>query len=73
MKLGDDYKPRKDSKLTGHQSIAELWILSKFNRAVIETNKNLDQFNFMQATMSVYQFWLYELCDVYLVTSFSVY
>jgi valyl-tRNA synthetase len=71
MKLGDNYVPRSDLNLTGKESIADLWILSKLNKAISETNKNLDQMNFMQATSAVYQFWLYELCDVYLVIHFK--
>lgn len=68
LKLGDDYTPRNELTLTGRESTADLWILSKLNKAIKETNKNLDQMNFMAATTSVHQFWLYELCDVYLVS-----
>ncbi|KAJ3057123.1 hypothetical protein HK097_000051 [Rhizophlyctis rosea] len=69
MKLGDGYKPLAEIKLTGNESLADKWILSKLNSAVRDTNKYLDQMNFMQATSSVYQFWLTELCDVYLEIS----
>ena len=31
-------------------------------------NKYLTERNFMAATTSVYNFWLYELCDVYIVS-----
>lgn len=37
------------------------------NLAVAEINKQLAERNFMAATMSAYNFWLYELCDVYIV------
>ncbi|KAJ3293623.1 hypothetical protein HK104_004319 [Borealophlyctis nickersoniae] len=66
MKLGDDYKPSPETKLTGTESLADLWIIAKLNKASRETNKYLEQLNFMQATSTVYQFWLTELCDVYL-------
>lgn len=69
MKLGNYYKPRADIALTGKESLADKWILSKLNQCIRKTNENLDQFNFMQATTSLYQFWLYELCDVYLETT----
>ena len=36
------------------------------NEAIKETNLNLEQMNFMQATSAVYQFWWSELCDVFL-------
>ncbi|KAG0173418.1 AP-1 adaptor complex sigma subunit Aps1 [Apophysomyces sp. BC1034] len=66
MKLGDDFKPNADGNLTGEESLADKWILHKLNIAAIETNKGLAERNFMGATNAVYQFWLYELCDVYI-------
>ncbi|KAI8820771.1 tRNA synthetases class I-domain-containing protein [Fimicolochytrium jonesii] len=69
MKLGADYKPRKDVALTGKESLADRWILAKLNQCIRKTNENLAQYNFMQATNALYQFWLYELCDVYLETT----
>ena len=33
-------------------------------------NKQLGERNFMAATNAVYNFWLYELCDVYIVGHF---
>ena len=52
--------------MTGNESVADLWILHKLNAAIKETNLNLEQMNFMQATNAVYQFWWSELCDVFL-------
>lgn len=66
MKLGDDYKPRNDINLTGNESLADRWILAKLNNAAIEVNKQLEAMNFMAATTAIYNFLLYELCDVYL-------
>ncbi|CAM0141728.1 valine--tRNA ligase [Umbelopsis sp. WA50703] len=66
MKLGDNFIPREDAKLTGNESLAEKWILNKFNKAAIETNKALEDRNFMAATNIIYNFWIYELCDVYI-------
>ncbi|KAF7726587.1 valine--tRNA ligase [Apophysomyces ossiformis] len=66
MKLGDDFLPNADASLTGDESLADKWILHKLNTAAIETNKALSERNFMVATNAVYQFWLYELCDVYI-------
>ena len=42
------------------------WILSRLASAVETTNEGLQLYNFPQATTSLYNFWLYELCDVYL-------
>ena len=54
---------------TGKESLVEKWILHKLNFAATEVNKHLTDRNFMFATIAVYNFWLYELCDVYIVGS----
>jgi valyl-tRNA synthetase len=66
MKLGSDFKPAASAEPTGNESLADKWILTKLNKCAIETNKALEERNFMVATNTVYQFWLYELCDVYI-------
>ncbi|CAG8502365.1 16095_t:CDS:10, partial [Acaulospora colombiana] len=66
MKLGEDFHPKPNSRKSGKESLPENWILHKLNQAVINTNKALHERNFMNATTSVYSFWLYELCDVYI-------
>ncbi|KAI8996861.1 valyl-tRNA synthetase [Pilobolus umbonatus] len=66
MKLGDNFKANASAEPTGNESIADKWILSKLNKCAIEANKALEERNFMAATNAVYQFWLYELCDVYI-------
>jgi valyl-tRNA synthetase len=52
--------------LNGKESLAGKWVLHKLNTAIKATNLHLELMNFMEATKAVYQFWLYELCDVYL-------
>ena len=42
------------------------WILSKLAYAVRTTQENMAKYEFSGATTAVYNFWLYELCDVYL-------
>jgi len=54
-------------KPTGNESLVEKWILHKLNIAATEVNQHLTDRNFMAATTSVHNFWLYELCDVYIV------
>src|SRR6266446_7697333 len=58
---------------TGNESLVEKWILHKLNIATAEINKQLHERNFMAATNAIYNFWLYEFCDVYIVcpSSFS--
>jgi valyl-tRNA synthetase len=41
-------------------------VLHKLNLATREINAQLAERNFMAATTAAYQFWLYELCDVYI-------
>lgn len=52
---------------TGKESLVEKWILHKLNIAATEINASLTERNFMAATTAAYNFWLYELCDVYIV------
>ncbi|KAG9018677.1 hypothetical protein FRB90_010593 [Tulasnella sp. 427] len=66
LKLDDDFTPAGSAKPTGSETLVEQWILHKLNVAAIETNKQLTERNFMAATTAVYNFWLYELCDVYI-------
>jgi len=42
------------------------WILSRMAAAVDGANDGFKQFNFNASTTALYNFWLYELCDVYL-------
>ena len=48
--------------------MVERWILHKLNVAAVEINKAFAERNFMAATNVAYNFWLYELCDVYIVS-----
>merc|ERR1719435_856142 len=42
------------------------WILSRMAYAAEQVNIGFKEYNFPQATTALYNFWLYELCDVYL-------
>ncbi|EKM51310.1 uncharacterized protein PHACADRAFT_263357 [Phanerochaete carnosa HHB-10118-sp] len=66
LKLDDKFMPHPTAKPTGKESLVERWILSKLNIAAEETNKQMVERNFMAATNAVYNFWLYELCDIYI-------
>merc|ERR1719435_856527 len=41
------------------------WILSRMAYAAEQVNIGFKEYNFPQATTALYNFWLYELCDVY--------
>ncbi|EEB05429.1 cytoplasmic valine-tRNA ligase Vrs1/Vas1 [Schizosaccharomyces japonicus yFS275] len=68
-RLGADFVPKKDASPSGKESLVEKWIFHKLNIAAASMNKYMEEMNFLQATSAVYQFWLYELCDVYIENS----
>eukprot|EP00388_Colpodella_angusta_P027438 GDKK01009426.1.p1 GENE.GDKK01009426.1~~GDKK01009426.1.p1 ORF type:complete len:1042 (-),score=389.21 GDKK01009426.1:184-3285(-) len=45
---------------------ADRWILSRLSAATEGANKAFENYEFSDAVTSTYNFWLYELCDVYL-------
>lgn len=49
------------------QSVWEKWILSRLHAAIKLANDGMKAYDFAQTTTAIYNFWLYELCDVYLV------
>lgn len=42
------------------------WILSRLSAASRAANEALKSYDLSTATSAIHQFWLYELCDVYL-------
>lgn len=44
-----------------------LWILSRLAAAIELCNNGFEKYDFNCVTSACYNFWLYELCDVYLV------
>jgi valyl-tRNA synthetase len=49
------------------------WILSCLFTAVSACNAGFQQYDFPRATSAIYNFFHYELCDVYLVSPFKLY
>ncbi|XP_046657722.1 valine--tRNA ligase-like isoform X2 [Daphnia pulicaria] len=47
-------------------SLMDKWILSCLSTAVSACNAGFQQYDFPRATSAIYNFFLYELCDVYL-------
>jgi len=66
LKLESSFVPPVAPKPTGDESLVEKWILHKLNIAATEVNNLLAERSFMLATTAIYNFWLYELCDVYI-------
>lgn len=59
------------SQTTGKETVIDHWILSRCTFAVDEVNRGFAEYDFPAATTAIYNFWLYELCDVYLVSHTS--
>lgn len=47
--------------------MSDRWILSRLSAAVALCDAGFKAYDFPAITTAVYNFWLYELCDVYLV------
>ncbi|KAG5359742.1 Valine--tRNA ligase [Yarrowia sp. C11] len=69
MRLGDDYVPPATDAPGKDLSLVEKWILHKYTHASKIADEALQHNNFMDSTTAVYNFWLYELCDVYIENS----
>ncbi|KAG5462845.1 MAG: tRNA synthetases class I-domain-containing protein, partial [Olpidium bornovanus] len=73
MKLGGDFKPNPSGKFplviqpSGKESLADKWVLTKLNKAIAESNASLEKKDFKNATTAVHSFWLYDLCDTFIV------
>lgn len=63
---GSPFQPSSSDAPAGEESLVEKWILHRLDFAAREVSTQLTERNFMNATAAVYNFWLYELCDVYI-------
>lgn len=69
MNLGDGYVPPTDFNSSfdvKNIPLAAKWVLSRLNAACAGTNAGMEAYDFNNATNSVYAFWQYELCDVFI-------
>jgi valyl-tRNA synthetase len=44
----------------------DLWILSRLGYAVEQCQTGFEKYLFPQVTTAIYNFWFYELCDIYI-------
>lgn len=54
-------------KLSGGEGAVERWVMSRLTAAVDQCNDGFKTYDFPAITTAIYNFWLYELCDVFLV------
>jgi valyl-tRNA synthetase len=66
MQLGDDFVPAKD--VLQSKTGIDKWILSRLADCVETCTTGFKTYDFPAVTTAIYNFWLYELCDVYLET-----
>ncbi|XP_074540213.1 valine--tRNA ligase [Halichoeres trimaculatus] len=64
--LGDNFVPSEKAQLCGEESVSDRWILSRLCAAVALCDASFKAYDFPAITTAIYNFWLYELCDVYL-------
>ncbi|XP_027145509.1 valine--tRNA ligase [Larimichthys crocea] len=64
--LGDNFVPSEKAQLCGDESVSDRWILSRLCAAVGLCDAAFKAYDFPAITTAIYNFWLYELCDVYL-------
>lgn len=66
MQFGTNFIPNATSKLSGKELLWDLWILEKLDKIIQDCNNGFKSYNFKLVTTSLYNFWWYELCDVYI-------
>ncbi|SCV04609.1 LANO_0G11254g1_1 [Lachancea nothofagi CBS 11611] len=68
LRLGDDYHPPAEEKLSGNESLVEKWILNKLTHYSASVNEAFEKRDFLTSTSGIYEFW-YLICDVYIENS----
>lgn len=68
--FSNDFEAPIGSDLLGIESNLDLWMLSKLSAAIADANKGFSTYEFPLTTTAIYNVWLYDLCDVYLVSIF---
>ena len=64
-KVGDDYVPPSNVNPDDLPFSCQ-WILSVLNRAIFKTIAALESYKFLDAASTVYSWWQYQLCDVFI-------
>ena len=70
--MEDGFVPQKTVALTGRETLAEKWILSKMNTAAKEINEALANREFQKSTLLIYQYWYNQVCDVFIENSKAI-
>ena len=71
-KIDQSFVPTATTAPTGKESLAEKWILHRYNEATKSINVALGERDFGAATTIAYQYFYTQLCDVYIENSKSL-
>lgn len=71
-KFGSDFTPRTGSGLSGNESLAEKWILSKMNMATKQINQALEEREFSRSAEIIYRYLWDDLFGTYIENSKSI-
>lgn len=66
LKLEGEFQPSAESKPTGNESLVEKWILHRLDMVAAQVEVSFKERNFMHVCTEIFDFWLYDLCDVYI-------
>lgn len=66
-----DFEAPNHYELLGNESYMDLWMLSKLASATLDVNRGFATYDFVLVTSAIYNVWLYDLCDVYLVRIYT--
>lgn len=66
--LNNNFQPPTHNDYVGGESLIDKWMLSRLASAIIDANRGFEGFEFTLITTAIYNVWLYDLCDVYLVS-----
>ena len=65
--FSSDFEAPDNCDLIGNETPTDLWMLSRLASATVDANKGFENYDFVLVTTAIYNVWLYDLCDVYLV------
>lgn len=71
-RLGDGFKPAASSLDSKPQSLAEKWILHRYNEAARDVNNAIESRDFSISAGTLYQYWFTALCDTFIENSKSL-
>lgn len=68
-RLQSTFIPAQSALPTGRESLAEKWLFHKLNVACTAIDSALERRDFAEASSAAHAFFLYDLCDVFIVSS----